>query len=57
MNYTYLGYFITAYLTVMLFRIQAYAHLLIAILLISFYLLVVKSGKFPKLEKFVDDAF
>jgi hypothetical protein len=57
MNYNYFALLVIAFCFLLLIVFQAYGHLLIAILLIGFYSIVVQSGKFPKLRKFIDDAF
>ncbi len=57
MNYTYFGFFITGFLLVTLYHFGAYTHLFISLFFIGFYIIVVKSGKYKSLEKFIDDAF
>jgi hypothetical protein len=57
MNYNYFALLVIAICFLLLIVFQAYGHLLAAILLIGFYSIVVQSGKFPKLRKFIDDAF
>jgi len=57
MNYTYFGFFIMGVCILTLIKFQAYSLLLVSFLLIGFYVIVAKSGKFPRLEKFIDDAF
>lgn len=36
---------------------KQYAAILVSMLMIVFYFIVVESGKFPRLQKFFDDAF
>jgi len=58
MKNTYLFAFFVMFICVTtLIKFKAYPQLLVAILLIAFYLIVVESGKFPKLREFVNDAF
>lgn len=57
MNYKYIGFFVIGMCFLTLLRFEAYSQLLVAFLLIGFYVIVAKSGKFPRLERFIDDAF
>ena len=57
MNYTYFGFFITGFLLVTLYHFGAYVHLLVSLFFIGFYAIVIKSGKYKSLEKFIDDLF
>ena len=36
---------------------EQYAAMLVSLLLVAFYIIVVESGKFPRLQNFVNDAF
>ncbi len=56
-SFKYIGFFIIGVCFLTLLKFDGYPQLLIAFLLIGFYLIVVKSGKFPRLERFIDDAF
>jgi hypothetical protein len=57
MNYNHFGYFVIGFCLLLLLNFEAYPHLLVVFLLSGFYLIVVESGKFPRLGKFINDAF
>lgn len=56
MNYNIIAILVIAFCFIVLVAYKAYALLVGTVLLMGFYSIVVQSGKFPKLQQFVDDA-